>query len=103
MQAAEWLTEQAQQTRTELGTAILNRRHWDRLREELRLYEFLQERATAVDFVGLRGELQRIVEGSVRVPSLGNPRRTAADNLQRWSQDLDLLAEPQPQRGASPT
>jgi hypothetical protein len=90
---ADWLSEHAQQTRAELGTAILNRRRWDSLREELRLCEFLQERSAAADFAGLPAELQRIVEGSVRVPSLGNPRRTATDFLQRWSSAFGPLPE----------
>jgi hypothetical protein len=91
MMDANWLAGQAELTRVELGKAILNRNHWDRLREELRLYEFLQARTTSADFRSLREELERIVEGGLRVPTLSNPRRTAADCLQRWS---PVLASP---------
>jgi len=91
MTTDEFLTEKLGATRAELGTAILNRGRWDKLREDCRMLVFLQERSAAADFQGVRQELQRIAEGQFRVPDIGGPRRKAEDCLRLWANDLEAV------------
>jgi len=71
-----------------MGQAILNRSRWDKLREESRLLTFLNRRAAAPDFQGVREELTRIAEGRTRVPELSSPRTQATDSLRLWATTL---------------
>lgn len=91
MTGGEFLAEELSKTQAALGTAILNRRRWDILREDHRMLGFLQERANAVDFQGVKVELQRIAEGRFTIPGIDGPRRKAEDCLRRWAGDLDQL------------
>ena len=87
----EFLSAKLGATQAEMGTAILNRARWDKLREESRLLTFLNRRAAELDFQGVREELNRIAEGWVRVPELTSPRTQAADCLRVWATALRSL------------
>ena len=87
----EFLAAKLRVTEAELGTAILNRARWDKLRDDRRLLVFLQGRTQAPDFQGLRDDLGRISEGYLRVPELNSPRRKATDCLSLWAADLAVL------------
>ena len=78
-------------SRAELGTSILNRSRWDKVREDCRMLVFLQGRAAAADFEGVRQELQRIAVGSLKVPDISGPRRKAEDCLRLWANDLATM------------
>jgi hypothetical protein len=92
----EFLATKLGVTQTEMGTAILNRSRWDKLREESRLLVFLNRRADAPDFQGVREELNRIAEGRMRVPELSTPRTQATDCLRLWQTALLSLDQPVP-------
>jgi hypothetical protein len=87
----EFLAAKLHATEAEMGTAILNRTRWDKLRDDRRLLVFLQWRIQAADFESVRSELGRISEGYLRVPELNSPRRKAMDCLSLWASDLAVL------------
>ncbi|MEA2642832.1 MAG: hypothetical protein QOF51_4226 [Chloroflexota bacterium] len=92
----EFLAGQLQDTQVELGTAILNRGRWEKLREHRQMLLFLQEQAAqtaTMDFHGLRSELKDIAGGHVKPPNMPGPRTTAADLLQRWATVLEGESE----------
>jgi len=89
MTPQEFLASELGATQAELGTAILNRTRWDKLREDRQLLLFLQERAERADFRGLRAELQGIADGQLKIPSLPGPRARASDCLLRWAEALN--------------
>ncbi len=89
----QFLTEKLRATEAEMGTAILNRTKWDKLRDDRRMLVYLQSRANAADFQGVREELNRISEGRIRVPDLGSPRTKAANCLALWTSDLQALEQ----------
>jgi hypothetical protein len=91
MTTDEFLAEKLGATRAELDTAILNRGRWEKLREDCRMLVFLQARSAAVDFQGVRQELQRVAEGQRKVPDVSGPRRKAEDCLRLWATDLETL------------
>ena len=91
MTPEEFLTAKLSAAREEMGDAILNRGRWEKLRDDCRMLVFLQERTEAVDFQGVRGELQRIAEGRIGVPDISGPRRKAEDCLQHWAKELEGL------------
>ena len=91
MTAEEFLGAKLRTAREEMGTAILNRGKWEKLRDDCRMLTFLQSRSGEGDFAGVRRELQRIAEGGSRVPDVEGPRRKAEDCLKHWSQDLETL------------
>jgi hypothetical protein len=91
MTADEFITAELSKTQTEMSTPILNRGHWDVLREHRQMLVFLQQRTQAVDFQGLRLELRRIADGIAKVPQISGPRRRAEECLQHWGEALDGL------------
>ncbi len=84
----EFLAAKLGVAQAEMATAILNRSRWEKLREESRLLTFLNLRADAPDFQGVREELNRIADGRMRVPELSVPRTQAADRLRLWATAL---------------
>jgi len=88
---AVFIAEKLTATRGEMGGVILNRMRWEKLRDDCRMLAFLQERAAAGDFQGIREELNRIAEGRLRVAEVSGPRRKATDCLQLWATDLQAL------------
>lgn len=90
----EFLATKLGVARAEMAMAILNRSRWEKLREESRLLSFLDGRANAPDFQGVRDELGRIADGRVRVPELSVPRTQAAHCLRLWETDLLSLDRP---------
>jgi len=104
----EFIAAKLSATRAEMGTAILNRGRWDKLREDCRILEFLKLRSEAPDFQGVREELNRVTEGRLRVPDISGPRGKAAECLKRWDVDLKALepagaSDPEPKDVTSPT
>ena len=89
MTTDEFLAVRLAASRAELGTSILNRNRWDKIRDDCRMLELLQGRAAAVDFQGVRQELRRIADGNLSVPAISGPRRKAEDCLRLWTNDLD--------------
>src|SRR5437867_1356395 len=87
----DFLAEKLGAIRAEMGRAILNRGRWDNLRDDSRMLVFLQGRAGAPDFQGVREELNRIADGRLRVPELSGPRRKATDCLRGWATELQDL------------
>jgi hypothetical protein len=81
----EFLAAKLGVAQAEMATVILNRSRWEKLREESRLLTFLNLRADAPDFQGVREELKRIVDGRLRVPELSAPRTQATDCLRLWA------------------
>jgi hypothetical protein len=94
MTPLEFVNAELGTTEAELGTAILNRSRWDALRENRQMLLHLQACLTSTASGNLRAELQRIVEGSVRVPTISGSRTKAADFLRRWASTLDRLDQP---------
>lgn len=86
-----FLTTKLAASRAELGTSILNRSRWEKVRDDCRMLTFLQGRAAAVDFQGVQHELQRIAAGSLSVPDITGPRRKAEDCLRLWVDDLPAV------------
>jgi len=91
MTAEEFLGARLKARQAEMNSVILNRVRWDKVRDECRMLTFLQERAGAADFRGLREELTRINDGAIRVPGVDGPRGKATDCLRLWAEDLQLL------------
>ena len=89
MTAEEFLEAELSKTQAELGTVILNRGRWDKLRENRQMLVFLHERSAGLDFKGLRSELRSIADGQLKVPSVPGPRTQATDCLRRWAKVLD--------------
>jgi hypothetical protein len=87
----QFLAVKLAESRAELDTSMLNRNRWDKIREDCRILVFLQGRAAAVDFQGVRQELHRIADGSLRVPDISGPRRKAEDCLRLWANDLEAV------------
>jgi hypothetical protein len=87
----EFLSAEITKTQAALDRAILNRTRWDALCEDRRLLLFLQRRAGAADFHGVREELTLIAEGQTRVPEISGPRRKAQDCLQGWTSALGQI------------
>ena len=100
MTTEEFLSAEITRTQAELDRVILNRTRWDALCEDRRLLLFLQRRAAAADFRGVREELTLIAEGQTRVPEISGPRRKAQDCLRDWTSALGQVESlPQPNRG----
>ena len=91
MTGEEFISEKLRETVAALDVGVLNKGKWDALREDRRMLVFLQQRAAAPDFEGVRSELQRVVDGHVRVPDISGPRARAADCLHNWRIELEGL------------
>lgn len=96
MTTEEFLSAEIFKTQAELDRAILNRSRWDALQDDRRMLLFLQQRAGAADFRGVREELTLIAEGQTRIPEISGPRRKAQDCLRNWTSALGHILEPQP-------
>lgn len=91
MTTEEFLSAEITKTQAELDKAILNRGRWDALCEDRRMLLFLQRRAGAADFKGVREELTLVAEGQTRVPEISGPRRKAQDCLRGWTSALGQI------------
>ena len=96
MTTEEFLSAEMAQTQEQLHGAILNRGRWDALCEDRRMLSFLQQRADAPDFQGIEAELHRIVEGRIRPPEIGQPRRKAEECLRDWTKKLTAIESGRP-------
>jgi hypothetical protein len=85
----EFIAAELLETQAALGRAILNRRQWDLLRENQRVLEFLQARAGALDFRGVRVELECMARGEFSVPGIVGSRSKAQECLRRWAGNID--------------
>jgi hypothetical protein len=85
----EFIAAELLETQDALSRAILNRRKWDLLREDQRVLEFLQARAGALDFRGVRVELECMARGEFSVPGIAGSRSKAQECLRRWAANLD--------------
>jgi len=88
---ADFLAAELSRTQSALSTPILNRRHWDELREDRCLLIFLQARSESLTFPGVRVTLERMAEGEFRVTGIDALRTKAQACLRRWARDLDQL------------